>query len=57
MMRYCSKACQKSHWKAGHKSMCKLLKAKERTSILDRLMGSIRITTDEEEEVEEADDE
>eukprot|EP00959_Pyramimonas_sp_CCMP1952_P329595 6900700-Pyramimonas_sp.AAC.1 len=33
--------------------MCKLLKAKERTSILDRRMGSIRITTDEEEEEED----
>ena len=25
--RYCSKACQVAHWKAGHKKVCKKLKA------------------------------
>ena len=29
MVRYCSKDCQRKHWKAGHKMMCKLLKCKD----------------------------
>ena len=25
---YCSRACQKVHWKAGHKAQCPVLKAR-----------------------------
>eukprot|EP00037_Helgoeca_nana_P019356 m.188629 g.188629 ORF g.188629 m.188629 type:complete len:615 (+) comp24831_c0_seq1:177-2021(+) len=32
--RYCSQACQKSDWKAGHKEVCKALKEKKEGGIL-----------------------
>jgi hypothetical protein len=32
-VRYCSKECQKKHWKGGHKAMCSFPKAKHPTFI------------------------
>lgn len=40
VMRYCGRACQRSHWKAGHKGECATVKAQADTARREAKAGA-----------------
>ena len=42
---YCSKVCQKQHWKKGHKERCKAMSSQGKQSIIDKIPTIAELTS------------
>lgn len=42
---YCSKICQKQHWKKGHKESCKAMSGQGKQSKIDKITSIAELST------------